>query len=109
MAEALAIKEKYPSVAVISLDNNLGFCGGNNVAIRRIIEDGHKFTLLVNNDTLVPNDMITRLLEAMLTLGDAGSVGPLICDYPQVERVSFSKAQWNTSKAIFNHFIMKES
>lgn len=47
------IKEKYPEVHLIISEENLGFAGGNNIALKQAKGD---YVLLLNNDTEVnPN------------------------------------------------------
>lgn len=40
---------------------NLGFSGGNNVGIRRALQNGADWVVLLNNDTWAGDDFITRL------------------------------------------------
>ncbi len=55
------IKEKYPKVQLLISAENLGFAGGNNIAIKQAKGD---YILLLNNDTEVkPN-----FLESLVTL-----------------------------------------
>ena len=68
---------------LVLIDNaeNLGFTGGNNVAIqyalRRLLPA--EYVLFLNNDALVERDCLARLLEAGHASG-AGIVGALIKD-----------------------------
>lgn len=52
--EALSIKKKFPKIIVISSKKNLGFSGGNNEGIK--VARG-KFLFLINNDTIIKNDI----------------------------------------------------
>ena len=64
---------------VVRNEENLGFSGGNNVGIRRALENGSEWILLLNNDTWVEKDFISALKAK---LGDLrGVVGvPLVED-----------------------------
>jgi hypothetical protein len=64
----------FPGVQVICSRENLGFAGGNNLGIRQATGD---FILLVNNDTVVEDGMIERLLERFEHPG-VGVVSPKI-------------------------------
>lgn len=46
---------------VIRNKDNLGFSGGNNVGIRKALENGADWVLLLNNDTYVDKDFIAVL------------------------------------------------
>ena len=48
--EASSIQERYPQVHVIRSEKNLGFAGGNNLAIK--VAKG-KYLFLINNDTIL--------------------------------------------------------
>ena len=45
-----AVAEQFPAVELIRTGANLGFAGGNNVGIRRALERGADWVLLLNND-----------------------------------------------------------
>lgn len=43
---------------------NLGFSGGNNIGIRKAIENEFDYVLLLNNDTTVEPDFLSILIDA---------------------------------------------
>lgn len=69
------IREKFPDVEVVETGKNLGFTGGNNVGIRKALEDGADFVWLLNNDTSVDENALVALLEVYKDprVGIAGS------------------------------------
>lgn len=69
-----AITARFPDIEVLRLPGNLGFAGGFNAGLRRALEgDSHHF-LLLNNDTLLAPDVLTRLVEEMEGAADIGVV-----------------------------------
>ena len=58
-----AIRERFPDVELIETGRNLGFAGGNNVGIRRALEQGADYVLLLNNDTLVDRGFVDALVR----------------------------------------------
>jgi len=54
-------KEKFPSIILIENKENLGYCEGNNVGIR--FASG-EFIAILNPDTLVEPDWLTKLIAA---------------------------------------------
>ena len=56
------IKEKYPEIQLIISKKNLGFAGGNNIALKQAKGD---YVLLLNNDTEVKPDFLESLVELM--------------------------------------------
>jgi GT2 family glycosyltransferase len=73
-----SIVDKYPEVTFLKSNQNLGFAGGNNLAIP--FAKGELIFFLNNDATLLP-DTISTLVEFLLSTPDAGLVSPLIC-YP---------------------------
>ena len=69
------IKEKFPQIIFIQSDKNLGFAGGNNLAIRQAKGD---FVYLLNNDTIVPENHIQILVNALTENPETGVVCPKI-------------------------------
>ena len=59
--ESDKFRQHHPRVRVINSADNLGFAGGNNLAIREAAGD---YILLINNDTIVPPDFLNPLVEA---------------------------------------------
>jgi len=58
----LMVKSEFPQVTLMVNSKNLGFSGGNNVALRTIKSE---YTLLLNPDTVVYPNSIDRVLKYM--------------------------------------------
>ena len=72
---ASAIKAKYPYVRVIRSDRNLGFAGGNNLAIKAA---KGKYLFLVNNDTVFKDFNVDALIARLESSPKIGMVCPKI-------------------------------
>lgn len=70
---------------VIKNASNLGFAAGNNIGIRRALKDGADFVLILNNDTIVEESLITDLLKVAHDYKDAGVISPKIYFAPGFE------------------------
>ena len=66
------VSENYPLVQVIRSEENLGFSAGNNAAIR---QSQGRWVLLLNPDTVVPEDTFERVLAHAEAHLDVGAVG----------------------------------
>ena len=55
---------KHPQAVYIESPGNIGFAAGNNLGIKRALEDGVDIIVLINNDTLVPEDLILKILAS---------------------------------------------
>ena len=73
--EASAIEAKYPYVRVIRSDRNLGFAGGNNLAIKAATG---KFLFLINNDTVFKDFNVDLLIARLEVSPKIGIVCPMI-------------------------------
>ena len=82
-----AIRERFTDVTVVENGENLGFTGGNNVGLRRALEQGADYALLLNNDTEVAPDFVRLLVRAAEADAGIGVAGPTIYYYDQPETV----------------------
>lgn len=72
------IRENFPEVTLIENEQNLGFAAGSNVGIQALLERGFDYVLLLNDDTEIAPDMLSRLVEVAEGHPDIGIVGPRI-------------------------------
>lgn len=80
------VKETFPSVAVAANDTNLGYAAGANEGLRRALEGGADYVLLLNNDVELDRGAVSALVEAARARPDAAFIGPMIyyADPPDV-------------------------
>ncbi|MGQ9768597.1 MAG: glycosyltransferase family 2 protein [Anaerolineae bacterium] len=72
------IRRRFPDTDVLQNGENLGYAEGNNRGIERALAGGADYVLVLNNDTVVAPDMLTRLIEVARSDPYAGIVGPVI-------------------------------
>ena len=72
------LKEKFPDVSVLALENNLGYASGNNRGFDSLESDPPKFVIFLNNDTIVDVNFIEPLVKQLLTKKHAGQTVPKI-------------------------------
>lgn len=65
-------------VNVIRSNTNTGFAGGCNIGIKKALETGADYVLLINNDTTVDPSLIKNLLNVMESNYKIGVVTPKI-------------------------------
>jgi len=66
---------KHKSLVVIKNNENLGFSGGHNVAIKYALDNRADYVLILNNDTYVDKDFLAKLLK---TADEDKNVGILV-------------------------------
>jgi GT2 family glycosyltransferase len=59
------LQERYPDLRVLRNPGNFGYGGGNNVGLRRAIDAGAVYVLLLNNDAIVAPDCVRGLVAAV--------------------------------------------
>ena len=70
----------HPSVEIIETGENLRWAGGTNVGLRRLRADAFRgHILLLNNDTIVPQGSLGRLVRALEEDPAAWLATPRIC------------------------------
>lgn len=81
------LKEDYEhrqynmAIMFIQSAENLGFAGGNNLAIKQAYDQGYSYFWLLNNDTVVSPDSLIYLVEEMDTDPNTGMAGSKIYYY----------------------------
>jgi len=93
-----------PEIKIIYNKENLGFSGGNNVGIKYALEQGADYILLLNDDTLVSRDFLTKIVEAGESNKKFGILGPKIYFADQKEKIWFAGGQVNW---LYNKGIMR--
>ena len=83
---AAAVRDRWPSIHVVSLPSNVGFAAGNNAGIHAAPAD---LMLLLNNDTIVPAGSLDALVGRLTAHPDAAAAGPRLVDADGRVEVSF--------------------
>lgn len=81
------LKQSFPFVHLIKNQENLGFAQGNNVGIRAAINQDAAMVLLLNNDTVVEPDFLSKLVNSVETDKKIGIAAPKIMFYHEPERI----------------------
>lgn len=82
-----AIAERFPQVAQVRTEENLGPAGGANLGIRWALDRGHDYVMLLNNDIEVEPGMLTELVRVAENAPEIGVVGPKGYYYWDRERI----------------------
>ena len=89
-----AIQGRFPEATLIENGENLGFTGGNNVGLRYALTQGADYALLLNNDTEVAPDFLSRLVQAAEADPRIGVAGPTLYYYARPDLI------WSAGGAI---------
>lgn len=76
-----AFRQEFPEAEILQLGQNFGYAGNNNVGIRAAMFTGACWVLLLNEDTVVAPDFLSRLVDAGEADSRIGVVGPMVYHY----------------------------
>lgn len=83
------IKKKFPEIALVENEENMGYCGGNNVGIRRC---SGEYVVILNPDTVVTPDWLHELLAGYKRHGE-GLYQPKLISHSNMDRIN-SAGNW---------------
>jgi GT2 family glycosyltransferase len=91
-------------VEVLPAPTNLGFAGGNNLGLSRLLLDpGVTHFLLLNNDATVATDFFGELNRALSAAPNAGLLTGTIYENPKREKVWYAGGREIRSRALIEH------
>ncbi len=95
------LKKTYPDVYLIECKENVGVAAGNNIGIKKSIELGTEYTLLINNDTEVDKELLNIMVDSSI---NNKVVVPKIYYYDNKEKLWFAggKLDWKKGRSV--HF-----
>jgi GT2 family glycosyltransferase len=88
------VERRFPHVELIRNDANLGYAEGNNVGLRRALERGADWVLLVNDDAVVEPGIVDALDRAAGARPDAGILACKIL-FDDGQTVMYAGASFN--------------
>jgi GT2 family glycosyltransferase len=78
-----AIQVAFPSVQIVSLTENLGYAGNNNVGIEVAITQGADWILVLNEDTILDPNCLAELIKVGESNPKIGIVGPMVYNHDE--------------------------
>jgi GT2 family glycosyltransferase len=81
-------KASDPKMYIIETKENLGYAGGNNVGVRFSLKClDVDYIMILNNDTAVPPNLTSELINVFSIHENAGLCGPLEYSYEEPSRI----------------------
>ncbi len=81
------VRQEFPAVHVIENGQNLGVPAGYNVGFQYAMDSGADYILMLNNDTILPADMLTELLSVAEKDPQTGVVMPKVLYHGASDKV----------------------
>lgn len=82
-----AVRAEHPWAVYLQNGANLGYAGGNNTGLRWALERGHRFVMLLNNDTTVPPGTLDALVAHADREPRVGAIQPLLVSAADPSRI----------------------
>jgi GT2 family glycosyltransferase len=80
-----AIRAAYPQAQILSLTKNLGYAGNNNVGIQAAMQQGAEWIFVLNEDIVLAEDAVARLVEQVERDPKIGIAGPMVYHFDQAQ------------------------
>lgn len=93
---AAAVRARFPDVELLETGVNLGFAGGHNVGIRRALERGADWVLLLNNDAVADTGLPAALAAAAAARPDAGVLAAKVLAADRPDTIEYAGARFSS-------------
>lgn len=103
------LRNRFPYIIMLQTGNNLGYTGGINVGMRHAMTMNSEYVLLLNNDTVVDPDFLTKLVEAMGQFPGAACSTGTIYYYPEKQRIWYAGGKMILWRGLAVHFTTTEN
>ena len=102
------VRDEFPEVELLALDENRRFAGGNNMGLARALEQGADAVMLLNNDVMADPELLVKLLAALAENPHAGAAAPLIYFAPPTDRIWYAGGRCEPRWAHSSHRAIRE-
>ena len=82
-----ALAARYPQVTVLASQENLGYAGGNNLGLRRAMEQRRDYALVLNDDVIVAPNFVAEMVAAAQAQPRAALLGPLVYHHGEPHQI----------------------
>jgi len=82
-----AIQTQYPNVEILELSENEGYAGNNNVGIEAALAYGADWVFVLNEDTILAPDCISKLVAVGESDPQIGIVGPMVYHHNEPDAI----------------------
>jgi GT2 family glycosyltransferase len=90
---------EFPDVVHIQTGANLGYAAGNNRGFAWALENGAEYVMVLNDDTIVDPQCVSRLVAAAEETG-AAAVAPLITYYDEPNIVWYAGGSYSRARDV---------
>ncbi len=100
----IKVQQISDTIELVETGKNLGFSAGNNIGIKKAVEQMADYILLLNNDTVVTESFLSDLIQTASKNSTAGIIGCKIYYLDRKTLVWFNGGIIDYVKGAFYHF-----
>ncbi len=100
------VRNNYPQVKVIENKDNSGYAEGNNIGYRH---SRGEFILVMNNDTILKEDLIEKLIQAFTEIPNLGTVQPMVRLMNDRNKLDACGSYWTDTGFNYHYGIYKNA
>jgi hypothetical protein len=82
------VRAAFPEAHLIEAGDNLGYAAGNNLGLQAALARGAQLFFLVNNDTTLDRDCVSRLVQTLEQRPGVGAIGPMVYTWDEGHLIS---------------------
>ena len=97
-------KELKKDIILIKSDCNNGFSAGNNIGIQYALDNGADYVMLLNNDTIVEEDVLTPMLNFAKNNTKCGCISCRICYNNERNKIWYDGGFFNPLNCRAKHY-----
>lgn len=96
------VKNNYKDerIRIVKSEKNLGFAGGNNLALQYVKGE---YVLLLNNDTWLTKNYLEKFIEAFLEIPNAGSIQSKMILMNNEDKLDVCGSYWSDSSFLYHY------
>jgi GT2 family glycosyltransferase len=95
-------------INLIRMNHNSMFAGGNNAGIKFAQSKNADYIMLVNDDTVIHEDMVTELIKVAESDPTIGAVGPKIYYFDPDDQIWFAGGKVHLARGTAEHIGIRE-
>lgn len=100
------VKKNYPQVKIIKNTDNSGYAEGNNIGFRNARGE---YILIMNNDTILADDLIEKMLRAFEEIPNLGTVQPMVRLMNDRQHLDACGSFWTNTGFNYHYGIYKDA
>lgn len=100
------VKANFPQVKIVENKDNSGYAEGNNIGFRH---SAGEYILVINNDTILKEDLIEKLVQAFIEIPNLGTVQPMVKLMNEKDRLDACGSFWTNTGFNYHYGIYKKA